>query len=75
MGDADGSPSWLQVDFSQEIFVTGLRIESTSSGNGASPRDFELQGSDDGIMWTAITGSEQTDIDDSQLSSGFEYDF
>jgi hypothetical protein len=48
-----GTPSWLSVELPAAVIVRSLRIVSTAQPL-EYPRDFELQGSNDGAAWTTI---------------------
>lgn len=57
--DVDAIPAWLQYIFGEVVAVSAYAITAWKTGlvSGASfygPRDFELQGSNDGSTWTTL---------------------
>lgn len=52
-GNLAATPKWLQIDLASAKEVRSIYISSTTYPNEV-PRDFVLQGSNDGTTWTAI---------------------
>ena len=48
-----GSPSWLQVDLGEPVFLLGFSIRSVAY-SGEKPVDFKLLGSSDGSAWDEL---------------------
>lgn len=54
-------PAWLGYSFATPVVVAEARICARTSGYSQSPRDFQIQWSDDGGIWTtAATFSGET---------------
>ncbi len=63
LGNMTAQGAWLGYTFANDTAyrITGYRISSANDDNGRHPRDFKLQGSNDGgATWTDIAGSPQT---------------
>ncbi len=63
LGNMTAQGAWLGYTFANDTAyrITGYRISSANDDNGRHPRDFKLQGSNDGgATWTDIAGSTQT---------------
>ena len=66
LGNMTAQGAWLSYTFGNGAAyrITGYRISSANDDNGRHPRDFKLQGSNDGgATWTDIVGSAQSGQD------------
>lgn len=66
-------PNWNNGDYWQIKFVTtgykNIRLKISQRGSNTGPRDFKLQYSTDGILFTDLTGGNYSIVNDSWLSS------
>jgi hypothetical protein len=59
--------AWLQFQFPSPVILKSYQLNasnSTAAWADRSPRDWEIQGSDDGITWHVIPGAGRTDFRD-----------
>ncbi len=55
------NPSWIQIQLPTAVTVNKLAIISANDDYGRDPKDFNLQGSNNGTSWTALgSWSNQT---------------
>ena len=59
--DADGSlPHWVSIELDEAIVIDSFRWHTGTSGN--KPKEFILQGSNDGINWIDIHKDESPNL-------------
>ena len=58
----DDAPQWLTVEFEDPVSLTHFTMTSSNDTPNRDPRDWQIQGSDDGITFTTIYDSLDQDI-------------